>query len=222
MLSIQENLQRIKSSIPSNVGLVAVSKFHPNEAIMEAYSCGHRMFGESRVQELQQKQLSLPNDIEWHFIGHLQTNKVKNIVSFVSLIHAVDSEKLLAEISKEGAKKSRIVPCLLQVHIAQEEVKFGFDADELRTLLSKNINRLYPNAQVCGLMGMASLTSNMEQVRLEFRGLKQLFDELKRTYFSNQPQFCQLSMGMSGDYTIAIEEGSTLIRIGSSIFGSRS
>lgn len=220
MSSISKNLLSVKNTLPGNVCLVAVSKLHPQEELVEAYSSGQRVFGESRVQELLQKQHNLPKDIEWHFIGHLQTNKVKDIVPFVSLIHGVDSIKLLQAIDKEAYKANRKVSCLLQVHIAQEDTKFGFSAEELKHLLNNGIHQL-SSVSICGLMGMATFTDNEAQVRSEFRSLKTLYDELKKAYFVEQEPFNTLSMGMSNDYKIAIEEGSTMVRVGSLIFGER-
>ena len=216
-MSITSEIQRLHSELPSTTKLVAVSKFHPAEAIEEAYAAGQRIFGESRVQELCEKRPLLPLDIEWHFIGHLQTNKIKQIVPFVSLIHGVDSVKLLLEINKEGIKIGRVVPCLLQVFVAQEETKFGLSPSECKDLVKEMDN--FPFVQLCGLMGMASLTDNQSQIRAEFGQLKALFDELKTEI--NTTTFKELSMGMSEDYPLAIECGSTLVRIGSKIFGFR-
>ncbi|MDR0371256.1 MAG: YggS family pyridoxal phosphate-dependent enzyme [Prevotellaceae bacterium] len=218
---IKENLAKLRERIPENIELVCVSKFHPNKAILEAYNCGERIFGESKVQELLQKYETLPNDISWHFIGHLQRNKVKYIIPFVELIHGVDSERLLSEINKEAAKINRTVSCLLQVHIADEETKFGFDLDKLYQTLCSVSNSNYKNISIRGVMGMATLTQDLEQIRLEFRYLKKIFDDLKTKYFSDNPNFSEISMGMSDDYRIAIEEGSTMLRIGSTIFGRR-
>ena len=220
-MSISQNIQSIRQHIPPNVQLVCVSKFNPNDSIIEAYETGERVFGESKVQELCGKHESLPKDIDWHFIGHLQTNKIKYLVPFVSLIHGVDSFKLLSEIDKQAAKAGRRVNCLLQVHIAREETKFGFSADELLEMLSVCDWKHLENIQICGLMGMATYTDNREQIRAEFRSLKTLFDKAKSAYFASEPSFCELSMGMSDDYRLAIEEGSTLVRVGSSIFGHR-
>jgi PLP dependent protein len=216
-MSITSEIQRLHLELPSTTKLVAVSKFHPAEAIKEAYAAGQRIFGESRVQELCEKRPLLPPDIEWHFIGHLQTNKIKQIVPFVSLIHGVDSAKLLKEINKEGEKIGRAVPCLLQIFVAQEETKFGLSPNECRALVSEVKN--YPFVQLCGLMGMASLTDDPKQIRAEFGQLKSLFDELKAEM--NLPAFKELSMGMSEDYPLAVECGSTMVRIGSRIFGIR-
>ncbi len=221
-MSVTENLKQIKASLPQHVCLVAVSKLHPIETIAEAYDAGQRILGENKVQELLPKYEQMPKDIKWHLIGHLQTNKVKYIVPFVSLIHGVDSFKLLAEIDKQAKKIGRTVDCLLQIHIAQEESKFGFSEDEVKAMLTDDTYSKLHNIRICGLMGMASFSDNEAQVRSEFKGLKQLFDELKRSYFNNNADFNTLSMGMSEDYKIAIEEGSTMVRIGSSIFGARS
>lgn len=216
-MSITSEIQHLHQELPVTTRLVAVSKFHPVEAIEEAYAAGQRIFGESRVQELCEKRPVLPQNIEWHFIGHLQTNKIKQIVPFVSLIHGVDSAKLLKEIDKEGEKIGRVVPCLLQLFVAQEETKFGLSPDECRALV-RNLEH-FPNVQICGLMGMASLTDNQAQIRAEFEQLKALFDELKTTI--NNSAFKELSMGMSEDYPLAVECGSTMVRIGSRIFGFR-
>ena len=220
-MSIQSNIQELRKHIPSDVKLVCVSKFHPAETVMEAYDAGERIFGESRVQELVQKQPELPADIQWHFIGHLQTNKIKFIVPFVKLIHGVDSWKVLNEINKQAEKAAKKTACLLQVHIADEETKFGFSEEELVDLISGNELQNLHNVQIAGLMGMATFTRDENQVRKEFRTLKVLFDKIKSEYFSDDDAFCELSMGMSQDYQLAIEEGSTMIRIGTSIFGER-
>lgn len=220
-MSIPSNIVTIRTTLPASVGLVCVSKFNPNESILEAYQAGERIFGESKVQELCGKYESLPKDINWHFIGHLQSNKIKYLVPFVSLIHGVDSYKLLQEINKQAAKQGRVLRCLLQVHIASEETKFGFSDDELLTTLASGEWRELQNVQICGLMGMATFTNDEEQVRREFRHLKSLFDKVKTEFFNDTDQFCDLSMGMSDDYQIAIEEGSTLVRVGSKIFGAR-
>ena len=220
-MSIQSNIQSIRTHIPTHVRLVCVSKFNPNESILEAYETGERIFGESKVQELCGKYETLPKDIVWHFIGHLQTNKIRYIVPFVSLIHGVDSFKLLTEIDKQAAKAGKTINCLLQVHIAQEETKFGFSPEELYEMFEAGAWEQLNNIQICGLMGMATYTVNKDQIRREFNGLKTLFDQVKQQYFSNEPSFCELSMGMSDDFQIAIEEGSTLVRVGSSIFGHR-
>jgi hypothetical protein len=220
-MSVQQNIEEIRKHIPTHVRLVCVSKFHPNETLMEAYVCGERIFGESKVQELCGKYETLPKDISWHYIGHLQTNKIKFIVHFVELIHGVDSFKLLEEINKQALKAGKIVNCLLQVHIAKEETKFGFSNEELIETLSEGKWKELSGIRICGLMGMATYTENRDQIRNEFKGLKVLLDQVKEQYFNNEPSFRELSMGMSDDYQIAIEEGSTLVRIGSSIFGQR-
>lgn len=220
-LMIAANIQKINHETGEGARLIAVSKTKPAEAIMEAYLAGQRIFGENKVQEMLSKQSVLPADIEWHLIGHLQSNKVKYIAPFVSMIHSVDSLKLLEVIDKEGEKCGRIIPCLLQVFIATEETKFGMDEAELMELLNYLQNKPMPHIRICGLMGMASNVADEAQIRKEFKGLKQLFNKLKSAYFENDPAFCEISMGMSSDYKIALEEGSTLIRVGSSIFGSR-
>lgn len=218
---ISEQIKSIQESLPEGVRLIAVSKFHPNEAILEAYKAGQRLFGENHVQELTAKHESLPSDIKWHFIGHLQTNKVKYIAPFISLIHGIDTPKLLKVVDKEGAKAGRVIPCLLQIHIATEETKFGFSREECLEMLSSGIVSELQHVQICGLMGMATNTDDEAQIREEFHTLHALFEELKASYFKDVPTFKELSMGMSDDYPIAIEEGSTLIRVGTKIFGER-
>jgi len=218
---IGERIKEIRNELPEGVRLVAVSKFHPNEAIEEAYRAGQRIFGESKVQEMTAKYESLPKDIEWHFIGHLQTNKVKYIVPYVALIHGIDSYKLLAEVDKQAAKAGRRVNCLLQLHIAREETKFGFSFDECRQMLAEGQWRQLQHIRLCGLMGMATNTDNVEQIKEEFRSLSNFFHEVKSTWFADDDAFCELSMGMSHDYHEAIAEGSTLVRVGSKIFGER-
>jgi pyridoxal phosphate enzyme (YggS family) len=198
-----------------------VSKFQSNEAILEAYQAGECIFGESKVQELCKKQAELPCDISWHFIGHLQTNKVKYLVPFVDLIHGVDSLKLLAEINKQAAKINRKINCLLQIHIAQEDTKFGFDEAELRAILANETLKEFRHVTICGLMGMATFTNDTDQIRREFCRLKNLFDQIKAGFFADDANFSELSMGMSDDYQIAINEESTLVRIGTTIFGGR-
>ena len=220
-MSISSILSSIKTDLPDHVRLVAVSKFHPVEMIEEAYHAGQRIFGENHVQEMTQKHELLPKDIEWHFIGHLQTNKVKYIAPFVSLIHSVDSFKLLKEINKQAERSQRVISCLLQIHIAQEETKFGFSFDECRTMLQEEEWKTLTHVQLCGVMGMATFTDDVQEVHNEFRSLKKFFDEIKENYFSNNDAFHEISMGMTDDYPIAIEEGSTLIRIGTKIFGER-
>ena len=212
-MSVKDNILHLQKHLADNIHLVAVSKTKPNELIIEAYCAGQRIFGENKVQELVEKKESLPKDIEWHMIGHLQTNKVKYIAPFVSLIHAVDSKKLIKEINKRAEQNNRVIPCLLQVHIAQEKSKFGLDKDGVIEILKTD----FSNVSIVGLMGMATFTDNKNQVRKEFKYLKDSYDELKES----QPNFSILSMGMSGDYSIAIEEGSNMVRIGSSIFGER-
>jgi pyridoxal phosphate enzyme (YggS family) len=221
MNNVSTNIESIRKHIPKHVQLVCVSKFNPNKSILEAYEEGERVFGESKVQELCEKYESLPKDINWHFIGHLQSNKIKFIVPFVSLIHGVDSFKLLTEIDKQAGKTEKIINCLLQIHIAQEETKFGFSANELKEMLAVGDWKQLKNIRICGLMGMATYTDNREQIRNEFKNLKTLFDKVKADFFPSETSFRELSMGMSDDFRIAIEEGSTLVRIGSSIFGHR-
>lgn len=220
-MNIAENLKQVLAGLPSSVRLVAVSKFHPNEAIEEVYRAGQRIFGESKVQEMTAKYENLPKDIEWHFIGHLQTNKIKYMVPYVAMIHGIDSYKLLVDVNKQAAKVERTVKCLLQLHIAQEETKFGFSADECKEMLAAEEWKNLKNVQICGLMGMASNTDDSEQIDREFCSLNNLFKELKKNYFSDSDTFCELSMGMSHDYHQAIAKGSTLVRVGSKIFGER-
>lgn len=220
-MSIAGNLQNILAELPKGVRLVAVSKFHTNEAIEEAYKVGQRIFGESRAQELKAKHETLPQDIEWHFIGSLQTNKIKYIIPYVALIHGIDSYYLLTEVNKHAAKVGRSVDCLLQLHIAQEETKSGFTFNECRNMLQKEDWKSLTNVRICGLMGMATFTDSQEQITKEFCSLSSFFNEVKENYFANEPAFCELSMGMSDDYPLAIENGSTLVRIGSKIFGNR-
>jgi len=220
-MSIKDNILKIKSSLPANVTLVAVSKTKPVTNLMEAYEVGQRIFGENKIQEMTGKWEQMPKDIEWHMIGHVQTNKVKYMAPFVSLVHGIDSLKLLAEINKQAAKNGRIIDCLLQVHIAEEETKFGMDEQELATLLKSDDFRQMENIRITGLMGMATFTENPDQIRKEFTHLKSIFDNLGKQ--PEAPNFKPetLSMGMSGDYQIAIDCGSTMVRIGSSIFGHR-
>ena len=214
-MSVSAAIENFRKEIPQNVTLIAVSKTKPISLIQEAYTTGQRDFGENKVQELVEKHEALPYDIRWHMIGHLQRNKVKYIAPFVHLIHGVDSLRLLKEINKQGAKINRCIPVLLQVHISQEDTKFGFDSNELKEAI--NECKVLEWIKPCGLMGMATFTSDLEQVRREFQGLKGLFDE----YQSNFGENPTLSMGMSGDYKVAIDQGSTMIRIGSSLFGRR-
>ena len=221
-MGIKANLELVKNTFRKpNCLLVAVSKTKPIEDLREAYDAGIRDFGENKVQEIQEKQPQLPSDVRWHMIGHLQSNKVKYIAPFVHLIHGVDSFKLLLEINKQGKKIDRVIPCLLQIHIAEEESKFGFDKAELEEMLNSTEFQKLTHVQITGVMGMATFTENQEQVRKEFRGLKQLFEELKTRTLPGFVQMKEISMGMSGDYLIAQEEGSTMVRIGSAIFGSR-
>jgi pyridoxal phosphate enzyme (YggS family) len=220
-MGIQENLTDLLQQLPSGVKLVAVSKTKPVEIIEEVLETGHRIFGENKVQELIAKQVQLPVEIEWHYIGHLQRNKVKFIAPFVALIHAVDSLKLLAEINKQAIKNNRIIDCLLQFHIAEESTKFGLDLNEAIELIESETYKSFNNVRITGVMGMATFTDHREQVRNEFRRLKDYFGQLKTTYFSDMDYFKEISMGMSDDYQIAIEEGSTIIRVGTIIFGKR-
>lgn len=221
MTHIQEEIQTIKSGLPKGVRLVAVSKYHPIEALQEAYDGGQRIFGESKVQEMTSKYKALPKDIEWHFIGHLQTNKIKYMAPYVALIHGVDSYKLLVEINKQAAKVDRIIPCLLQIHIAQEETKFGFTPDECRAMLEQGEWKNLDHVRIAGVMGMATNTEDEKQIAQEFATLSHFFHETKETYFKDIPYYKEISMGMSDDYPLAIEHGSTLTRIGSRIFGER-
>lgn len=216
-MSISENLKKLKAKIPENVTLVAVSKTKPAEDILEAYQTGHRVFGENKIQEMTQKQEELPKDIEWHMIGHVQRNKVKYMAPFVSLVHAVDSLKLLKEIQKEAHKNERAINCLLQIKIAEEDSKYGITVDKAKEILTSEAYREMTHVKVVGLMGMATLTEDEEKIRKEFQFLKSTFEDLKKDYSS----FKILSMGMSGDYTIALDCGSNMIRVGSSIFGER-
>lgn len=221
-MSIRNNLLEVKANLPEDVLLVAVSKYHPVEALQEAYDAGQKVFGESHVQELVGKHEVLPKDIIWHFIGHLQTNKVKYIAPFISLIHAVDTMKLMKEINRQAEKAGRVIDCLLQMHIAQEETKFGFAPDELKAMLADGEWKEMKNVKIVGLMCMATNTDDDEQVRSEFRYARSIFDSIKAEHFAQDADFKHLSMGMSGDYPIAVEEGSTMVRVGSRIFGNRS
>lgn len=220
-MNIGKNIGLLVNSIPPNVKIIAVSKTQCSEAILEAYSAGQRAFGENKVQELINKAPALPTDIEWHFIGHLQTNKVRQIVSSVNMIHSIDSLRLLKEVEKEAAKIDRVISCLLQLHIATEDTKFGLDLQEALHLLKSPEFKAMRHIRICGLMGMATFTDDENHVRQEFGSLKESFLRIKAECFENNDDFCELSMGMSGDYLIAIEQGSTMVRIGSSIFGSR-
>lgn len=220
-MSIAQNIAEIKKAIPDNVKLVAVSKTKPEEDILLAYQTGHRIFGENKAQELTRKYEDLPKDIEWHFIGHLQSNKVKYIAPFVGLMHGVDSLKLLKVINKEARKNERVIPCLLQFHIAREKTKFGLSREKAKDLLESEAYTKMKNVKIKGVMGMATYTDDMEMVRQEFRMLKKIFEWLKVDYFADTTDFGEISMGMSDDYRLAIEEGSTLVRVGSKIFGAR-
>ena len=219
-MSIQQNLLQIKSQLPSNVTLVAVSKTKPVEDLMEAYKAGQRIFGENKIQEMTEKWQQMPKDIEWHMIGHVQSNKVKYMVPYVKLIHGVDSLKLLKEINRQAARWRKNINCLLQIHIAEEETKFGLDENELIELLNSDEFKEMNNIKVIGLMGMATFTENQVQIKKEFDNLKSIFDKYQALQTQNF-QLQTLSMGMSGDYQLAIDCGSTMVRIGSSIFGSR-
>lgn len=220
MTSIQTHINELKASIPKNVSIVAVSKTKPNSMLLEAYNAGQLDFGENYVQELVDKQKSLPTDIRWHFIGHLQSNKVKYIAPFVYLIHSVDSFKLLVEIDKQAKKNNRIIDCLLQIYIAQEETKFGFDRTDCFNMLESDSFKALKNIRICGLMGMASFTAKEEQIEKEFATIKQLFDDIKESNLLTS-SFQHLSIGMSSDYLLAIKHGSNMIRVGSMIFGNR-
>ncbi|MBR5167463.1 MAG: YggS family pyridoxal phosphate-dependent enzyme [Salinivirgaceae bacterium] len=220
-MSVAENLNKIKSTLPAGVRLVAVSKTKPESDIMEAYNAGHRIFGENHAQEMKQKHADLPADIEWNFIGHLQTNKIKYIVDYVKLIHSIDSASLLQAVNKEAAKHGVVVDCLLQFFIATEETKFGMSLDEARQLLESDEFKAMQNIRICGVMGIGSLTDDKDQTNREFAHLKQIFDTLKADYFAANDEFKEISMGMSGDYQLAIAHGSTMVRVGSSIFGQR-
>lgn len=220
-MSIAENIEKVKANLPENVSLVAVSKTKPAELLLEAYNCGQRTFGENKVQEMVWKYDELPKDIEWHFIGHLQTNKIKYIAPFVHLIHGVDSFKLLKSIDAEAKKAGRIIPCLLQFYIAEEETKFGLSMQEATEMLNSNEYKVLGNVKISGVMGMATYTDDENQIRKEFANLKKYFEKLKSEFFTANFDFKEISMGMSGDYLIAIAEGSTMVRIGSTIFGER-
>jgi pyridoxal phosphate enzyme (YggS family) len=218
---IQEQLQQVRAEIPANVTLIAVSKTKPLADLQAAYDAGQRHFGENKVQEMVEKAQQLPTDIHWHLIGHLQTNKVKYMAGFVHLIHGVDSLKLLQEIDKQARKVKRVQDVLLQFHIAQEDTKFGLDLQEAQDILASDTFKQLKSVQICGVMGMASNTSDEKQVATEFRTLKQIFEQLSKDYFQGQPSFKEISMGMSGDYPLAIQNGSTMVRVGSKIFGGR-
>ena len=219
-MPITQNLTQIKSQLPNHVTLVAVSKTKPVSDLMEAYNAGQRIFGENKIQEMTEKWEQMPKDIEWHMIGHVQTNKVKFMAEYVSLVHGVDSLKLLEEINKQAKKHNRVINCLLQIHIAEEETKFGLNEEELNAILSSEDFKKLENIKIVGLMGMATFTENTSQIEKEFSHLKAIFDKNK-SLNTNNWQLTTLSMGMSGDYQLAISCGSTMVRIGSSIFGNR-
>lgn len=220
-MSIAQRIVQLKASLPAGITLVAVSKFHPAEALTEAYNAGQRVFGESRAQELTAKQKVLPGDIEWHFIGPLQSNKVKDIAPFIHTIHSIDSMKLLQEVNKQAAKNNRIIRVLLEIYIAEEDTKHGLSPEECKELLQDERLKEYNNICICGIMGMATNTDNPSLIEEEFRTLHHLFSELKVLYFKENDNFTELSMGMSHDYPLAIREGSTMIRVGTRIFGER-
>ncbi len=221
MSTISQRLNALQATLPPHVRLVAVSKFHPVETLQEAYDAGIRCFGESRVQELNVKYEQLPKDIEWHFIGHLQTNKVKYIIPYISLIHSVDSIRILDEIERQAARHERVVDCLLEVHVAQEDTKYGFTPQQCLDVITPQLIESYPHVHLCGIMGMASNTDSEEQVSKEFAQLKQLYDTLHDGVMRDKSYFAHLSMGMSHDYLMAIEQGSNMVRVGTTIFGER-
>ncbi len=220
-MNIKNNINNLSQTLPAGCQLIAVSKTHPIEKIQQAYDAGQRLFGENKVQEMVPKHDALPNDIEWHMIGHLQSNKVKYIAPFVSFIHSVDSFKLLEEINKQAGRFNRIIPCLLQVHIAEEETKFGFFYDEVMHMLNQENFKTLENISITGLMGMATLTEDVSQIKKEFRELKLFFEKVKSLPLPPNVEMREISMGMSSDYALAIAEGSTMIRVGSGIFGDR-
>jgi hypothetical protein len=221
MYDVEGNLRQIRAELPQGVQLVAISKYHPNEYIEAAYAQGQRVFGESHEQELKQKHQTLPKDIVWHFIGHLQTNKVKYIAPYINMVEAVDSERLLLEIDKQAAKCSRVIDVLLELHIAEESTKYGLTLDACRQLLAEGVWRQLKHVRICGLMMMASFTDDREQIRREFTIAADFFDEVKQQYFADAPWFCERSWGMSDDYPIALACRSTMVRIGTRIFGPR-
>lgn len=221
MINVKENIRKLQDSLPKGVGLVAVSKFHPVELLREAYDAGQRIFGESRAQELLQKVGQMPGDVKWHFIGHLQTNKVRAIVPYVAMIHSIDSEKLLRVVDSEAERAGRVVDVLLQLHVAQEETKYGMTADECVVMVESGVLAELTHVRVCGVMGMATNTDDENEIRAEFRKIKQVFDLLHEGCLHDSDCFREISMGMSDDYQIAVEEGSTLVRVGHSIFGER-
>lgn len=221
MINVKENIRKLQDSLPKGVGLVAVSKFHPVELLREAYDAGQRVFGESRAQELLQKVGQMPDDVKWHFIGHLQTNKVRAIVPYVAMIHSIDSEKLLRVVDSEAERAGRVVDVLLQLHVAQEETKYGMTADECVAMVESGVLAELTHVRVCGVMGMATNTDDENEIRAEFRKIKQVLDLLHEGCLHDSDCFREISMGMSDDYQIAVEEGSTLVRVGHSIFGER-
>lgn len=220
-MAIAENLNAVRATLPDGVRLVAVSKFHPVEDVIEAYAAGQRVFGESHEQEIRLKHEVMPKDIEWHFIGHLQTNKVKYIVPYITMVEAVDSIRLLREINKQAAKCNRVVRVLLELHIAEEATKYGLTIEECRNLLAEGEWREMQNVRICGLMMMASFTDDLQQVGREFQTARDFFDEVKRDYFAEDDEFKERSWGMSNDYPVAIQHGSTMVRVGTAIFGER-
>ena len=221
MFPVKDNLRRVFDTLPENVRLVAISKYHPADYLMAAYEEGQRVFGESHEQELRQKHEALPKDIEWHFIGHLQTNKVKYIVPYITMIQSVDSIKLLREIEKQAEKSGRVVKVLLELHIAEEATKYGLTPDALRQLLSDGEWRQMSHVRICGLMMMASFTDDEQQIASEFETARKIFDEIKQQFFADDDAFCERSWGMSDDYEVALQHGSTMVRIGTAIFGPR-
>lgn len=221
MINVKENIRKLQDSLPKGVSLVAVSKFHPVELLREAYDAGQRIFGESRAQELLQKVGQMPDDVKWHFIGHLQTNKVRAIVPYVAMIHSIDSEKLLRVVDSEAERAGCVVDVLLQLHVAQEETKYGMTADECVAMVESGVLAELTHVRVCGVMGMATNTDDENEIRAEFRKIKQVFDLLHEGCLHDSDCFREISMGMSDDYQIAVEEGSTLVRVGHSIFGER-
>ena len=218
---IKENLKKVRATVPNDVTLIAVSKTKPVTDLQEAYDAGQRIFGENKALEMRDKHQELPKDIQWHFIGHLQTNKIKYIAPFVSLIHSIDSISLLEAVNKEAVKNNRVIDCLLQFHIAKEETKFGLDIEEAEEILKSDSYKNLNNINIIGVMGMATFTDDVNQIRNEFKSLKNIFNILKERYFQDKESFKEISMGMSDDYPIAIEEGATMVRVGSKIFGAR-
>lgn len=221
MTNIQTAIEEIRAELPQGVRLIAVSKTHPTSLIQEAYEIGQRDFGENKVQEMTVKWMELPKDIRWHLIGHLQTNKVKFIAPYVYMIHSIDSPKLIKTVEKEAAKAGRTIKCLLQVHVAQEETKFGFPPNELKEYLESGAYKNLSHVEICGLMAMATNTTDSDEVEKEFDAAHQMFTDFKKRYFNDDDSFSELSMGMSGDYDKAVRHGSTYVRIGSRIFGQR-